>query len=1139
MHKSATSFKSRMNAEKSGSLVPRQPRQSSHRATVPSNLLQRALGNQYLSSQHLQNLSIDKHNISQPDDEYEQEAERVAERIMHMPDVSKLPDSVANTQHDKTEVEKQLDEEEPQLKPLETQMSPPAAPDEPDDNGSNGSNNNGSNSNGEPLPVLIRQFFEPRFASNFNQVRIHTNHQANVFAASINAKAYTSGNNIVFGKGYFQPESYTGKHLLAHELTHVIQQNPKGSYSSKPGLNSISPLSTPTLQRDPEEQTDPDPVREILTELARYYVDDADAVGDSDYIAWATRVNLIVQLADLPEFEDDDQIEEWFDDFVLGWASDEAETRQAIKDSDHFWLDGMPDVFPETWAELVYDALAFDINIDDLVDDAKKINENLQDVLEDSPEKILKVGLPITFESALEIETFRLTFAYARLRKDHIIKDIALQGIKYTRALWASGFFVGWNGMAESIRDSISSGEYIVDPETYYFFIENHEELKEAIPQRLKQAYTQKNFDAINNDVLNISNADLVLALSGTLTSLLGILIGWKRSQEGFNKALLKTDKLIIALDEYERVATAMNWAWENGYYGDSGQEIFDSLLNNLPWIILAVIGFIVVQYIPYLNVAVDVALLVYSGIDLIFALDALKTAFDFATKVKTVEQMQQASAKIASAMTADGLRAILDLVGIAASLKVLKVKAAKIQKAEGLTAEQAMMRAIAEESGTPIGLIDDAVKFLKVNKNSQAARYALRYTLGHVEQAEVMVKVFNGNLSLSKAELLILKQTSPSYFSSYKAMQAVHTAGEDFSILQRLLINESLIELHRLNLANSIKTISKDSANASHLLETLKFMEITGLNAEAMYARLMPVLDKSITIEKLLVQVKGAMRLHFAEQAHGIYAGMLDEAVQVTKDVFSGLGKVDGRAKNPESAANRLSRAVEEGWTPEITSTTAAIDNLWDAIGTRLVLTDASPTAIDKVVSRLVTAMETGEMEVTMVNRLAGEGGRHYFTKAHLEQLENAGEAVGSNIKVGTKTYETGYTVVTVFLKYANGVRGELQIIGREALAIANAEHLPYDAILGKPHYLGQYPKAARPEVSRLVGKIEKAATNLDEAGQAKYYDYLNQSYIKAREAEIGSEVGSAALPEGISKVLSVENLIAVEKRLSELKKK
>lgn len=84
----------------------------------------------------------------------------------------------------------------------------------------------GQQSSGIPLPKSTRKFFEPRLGYDFSSVRIHRNEEAAHSAQRMNALAYTVGNDIVFNENQFSPETENGKKLLAHELVHVVQQQP-------------------------------------------------------------------------------------------------------------------------------------------------------------------------------------------------------------------------------------------------------------------------------------------------------------------------------------------------------------------------------------------------------------------------------------------------------------------------------------------------------------------------------------------------------------------------------------------------------------------------------------------------------------------------------------------------------------------------------------------------------------------------------------------------------------------------------------------------------------------------------------------------------------------------------------------------
>jgi len=94
---------------------------------------------------------------------------------------------------------------------------------------------------GRPLDEATRAFMESRFGYDFGGVRIHTDPKAASSATAVNALAYTVGSNVVFGRGRYAPGTTNGNRLLAHELTHVIQQSQLQS-----GSSAIVPVSDPS-----------------------------------------------------------------------------------------------------------------------------------------------------------------------------------------------------------------------------------------------------------------------------------------------------------------------------------------------------------------------------------------------------------------------------------------------------------------------------------------------------------------------------------------------------------------------------------------------------------------------------------------------------------------------------------------------------------------------------------------------------------------------------------------------------------------------------------------------------------------------------------------------------------------------------
>ena len=82
---------------------------------------------------------------------------------------------------------------------------------------------------GQALPDNVKEPMENAFDADFSQVNIHTDNQSHQLNESVQAKAFTTGTDIFFRQGAFNPTSQDGQELIAHELTHVVQQGGAGS----------------------------------------------------------------------------------------------------------------------------------------------------------------------------------------------------------------------------------------------------------------------------------------------------------------------------------------------------------------------------------------------------------------------------------------------------------------------------------------------------------------------------------------------------------------------------------------------------------------------------------------------------------------------------------------------------------------------------------------------------------------------------------------------------------------------------------------------------------------------------------------------------------------------------------------------
>lgn len=95
---------------------------------------------------------------------------------------------------------------------------------------------------GSPLSPTLRALFEPRFGYDFSDVRVHTGTGAAGAAQALGARAFTVGRDVFFGAGEYQPTSVQGQRLVAHELTHTIQQAPTASRASRMLSTTLAPM---------------------------------------------------------------------------------------------------------------------------------------------------------------------------------------------------------------------------------------------------------------------------------------------------------------------------------------------------------------------------------------------------------------------------------------------------------------------------------------------------------------------------------------------------------------------------------------------------------------------------------------------------------------------------------------------------------------------------------------------------------------------------------------------------------------------------------------------------------------------------------------------------------------------------------
>lgn len=145
-----------------------------------------------------------KLTVGAPNDAFEQEADSVADRVMRMPD-TKVQRKCAGCE------DEALRRSRDGAGPSTAAAAAPVVA-----------------GGGAPLDAGARRFMERRFGHDFSRIRIHADDQAAASARAVHAHAYTVGNHIAFADGQYAPNTDAGRRLLAHELTHTIQQEQAG-----------------------------------------------------------------------------------------------------------------------------------------------------------------------------------------------------------------------------------------------------------------------------------------------------------------------------------------------------------------------------------------------------------------------------------------------------------------------------------------------------------------------------------------------------------------------------------------------------------------------------------------------------------------------------------------------------------------------------------------------------------------------------------------------------------------------------------------------------------------------------------------------------------------------------------------------
>jgi len=237
--------------------TPFSPRMEKHAAMLSSipfavqrnNFIMRlhqTYGNRYVQ-RLMESIDVQARlTVSEPGDIYEQEADRVAdavtravsspvqrqeeeeEELLQGKTLVQRQDEEEELLQGKSLIQRQEEEEELQTQPDESQLAQVSDNIETRIDSARGS--------GQPLADNIHKPMEQSFKADFSDVRVHTDSEADALNQQLSARAFTTGQDIFFRDGEYSPGSDSGRKLIAHELTHVVQQNAGRNRGSVRGM---------------------------------------------------------------------------------------------------------------------------------------------------------------------------------------------------------------------------------------------------------------------------------------------------------------------------------------------------------------------------------------------------------------------------------------------------------------------------------------------------------------------------------------------------------------------------------------------------------------------------------------------------------------------------------------------------------------------------------------------------------------------------------------------------------------------------------------------------------------------------------------------------------------------------------------
>ena len=626
---------------------------------------------------------------------------------------------------------------------------------------------------GQPLDEETREFMESRFGTDFSNVRVHTDSRAANSAEALHANAYTTGRDIYFARGKYAPPSLQGRQLLAHELTHTIQQreatintaavedthhditfgrvnDPLEQEADRIAQRvvsvptplavdlSVSPTSRlpPALQRQsadvaqttaasPPQTTPDDPA---LTAGLEGEIDAAYSGmnQDADLLlrATASRMHLLLTWRAHPPFRTRDELDRFVAE-CSELAKTELGTLGAFGPAGvELALAFYPKGFPLTWSGRVQAALTMGVDPAGILADWAKSLADLVAQSKSLEPEISAHGLPVSLgKIADRLPNFRLRIADANPNPDRetAVRNYARGSIRYMQLKFVLAFAFMWENFVNQIASAVADGTIVPNYLDWKDFVDNKQAILRDLPNRARERLAKNEDEAqqIQTDALTLTTFKLsdtasLVGLASAFTSLFGILSAWSEAESLFAAALATADNSVAESGGGSRIVSALQWAWANDYFGGAAAAWGQNLIEHGPEIIGEIALIVILQAIPGVDIALDAYLAFTSARDVIGMIDELGSSLSEVMNAASVGELQKAAAKLAQILTSGAIQIMIVLVTLGigkAAARVRKRAGATSKGDKALTAEAAEKKALEEMSAAERKPLEEAAQ--------------------------------------------------------------------------------------------------------------------------------------------------------------------------------------------------------------------------------------------------------------------------------------------------------------------------------------------------------------------------------------------------------------------------------------------